>query len=45
MSGGGGGGVAIALISNDTDPKKIINLLKAEGCEAFTVKINLKGAK
>lgn len=45
MCGGGGGGMGIALVKDDSDAAKVISALKQNGFDAYTASISLKGAK
>jgi mevalonate kinase len=45
LCGGGGGGMAVALVSSTTDAIKVIEALKGAGFSAYSVNIGLKGAK
>ena len=45
LCGGGGGGMGIALVSSDSDAEKVINSLKKNGFDAYSVNISLNGAK
>lgn len=45
LCGGGGGGMGIALVGNDADSQKVINALRSNGFEAYSVNVTLKGAK
>ena len=45
LCGGGGGGMGMALVGSDADAKRVINALKSNGFEAYSVNVILKGAK
>ncbi len=45
LCGGGGGGMGLALVGNDSDATKVISALKAAGFDAYSASVTLKGAK
>ncbi len=45
LCGGGGGGMGMALVESDADAKRVINALKSNGFEAYSISVILKGAK
>jgi mevalonate kinase len=45
LCGGGGGGMAVALVGSEKDAMNVINALKAKGFGAYVTGITFKGAK
>lgn len=45
LCGGGGGGMGVALVGSSSEAQKVIDALKGNGFEAYSVSISLRGAK
>ena len=45
LCGGGGGGMAVALVGSARDATRVVNALKSEGFDAYSTDITFEGAK
>ncbi len=45
LCGGGGGGMAVALVGSENEAARVIKALKSQGFEAYTTHITFEGAK